>query len=106
MPGAVRPAMQIALFGGTYRLFAAGGAGNVSAAGRQRLENRIEVLHHLVFAADHLAVAALEPPYAATGADIDIMNAFWLELLGATDVVDVIGVAAVDEDVAGFQFGE
>src|SRR5438552_28110 len=66
---------------------------------RQRGEDRVEVLDHLRLAADHLAVAALQAPDAAAGADIDIMQALRLQLGGAADVVDVVRVAAVDDDV-------
>src|SRR6267142_4692100 len=102
--GAVGAAMQIAFFGCAGGLFAAGSAVDVAAAGRQRLENRVEVLNHFVFAADHLAIAAVESPDAAAGADIDIVNPLGLQFFGAANVVDVIGVAAVNQDVAGREF--
>ncbi len=54
-------------------------------------------------AADHQAVAALEAPDAAAGAHVDVVDALGGEFFGAADVVDVVGVAAVDEDVAGFE---
>ena len=57
-------------------------------------------LHDLRLAADHHAVAALQAPDAAAGADVDVVDALRREFLGAADVVDVVGVAAVDEDVA------
>ena len=53
-------------------------------------------------AADHHAVAAFEAPDAAAGADVHVVNAFVAEHLRAADVVFEIGIAAVDEDVAGF----
>ncbi len=52
--------------------------------------------------AEHHAVAALESPDAAAGADVNVVNAFVAEHLRAADVVFEIGIAAVDEDVAGF----
>src|SRR5258705_1542601 len=55
--------------------------------------------------ADHLAVAAFEPPDAAAGADVNVVNAFGSEFLGAANVVDVVRVAAVDEDVVLAEFG-
>ena len=64
------------------------------------------MLDDVVLAADHLAVAALESPDAAAGADVHVVNAFRAEFLGAADVVVVIGIAAVDEDVAGFELGD
>jgi hypothetical protein len=53
--------------------------------------------------ANHHAVAALQAPDSAAGADIDVVDAFRGECLGATDVVDIVGITAVDEDVVGFQ---
>ena len=58
------------------------------------------MLHRFGFAADHHAIAALEAPDATAGADIHIVNSFWDELLGAADVIDVIRIAAVNQDVA------
>ena len=71
--------------------------------GAMRLEDGIEMLDGAFGAADHHAVAALESPDAAAGAYIHVMNSFGSEFFGAADVVDVVGVAAVDEDVAGFE---
>ena len=59
--------------------------------------------HGLGRTADHHAVAALQAPHAAAGADVDIVDLFGCELLGAADVVHVVGVAAVDQDVAWLQ---
>ena len=95
--------MQIALLGRAADLLAARRARDVAAAGRQGGEDRIEVLHRVGLAADHHAVAALEAPDAAAGADIDIVDALGRQLLRAADVVDVVGVAAVDQDVAGLE---
>ena len=57
------------------------------------------MLHGRRFAADHHAVTALEPPHAAARADVDVVNAFRRQLLGAANVVDVVRIAAVDQDV-------
>ncbi len=54
-------------------------------------------------AADHHAVAAVEAEDAAGGADVDVDEALVAELGGAADVVLVVGVAAVDDDVAFFE---
>ena len=59
--------------------------------------------HDRVLAADHVAVAALETPDAAADADIDIVQLLDLQLPRATDVVVIIGIAAVNDDVAGFE---
>ena len=103
--GSVRTAMQVALFGGAAQLLASGRARDVAAPGRKRGENGIEVLDHIRFAADHHAIAAFQAPDAAAGANVDVMDFPAREFLGAANVVDVVGVAAVDEDVAGFRWG-
>ena len=74
---------------------------DVAGARRQRLEDRIEPVDHGLVAADHHAIAALDAPDAAGGADIEIMDAARLQRLAAADVVLPEGVAAVDDDVAG-----
>ena len=66
-------------------------------------QNRFEPLDDLLFAADHQTVADLEPPDAAAGAGVDEVQALWFEFFGAPDRILVIGIAAVDDDVA---FGE
>jgi hypothetical protein len=55
----------------------------------QRRKNRIET--------------PLEPPDAAAGPDIDVMDLPRRELLGAPDVVDVIGIAAINQNVTGLK---
>ena len=93
--GPVRAAMEVAPLGGAAELFASGRPGRRGDAGRQRGEDRVEAPDDLRLAADHLAEAALEPPHAATGADIDVVDALRSECLRATDVIVVVRVAAV-----------
>ena len=50
--------------------------------------------------ADHQAEAAIDPPDTAGGAAIDVLNAFAGERPGASDVVLVEGVAAINDDVS------
>ena len=52
--------------------------------------------------ADHLAVAALQSPDAAAGANIHVVKPFGVQFLGAANVVDVVRIAAVDDHVAAF----
>src|SRR4051794_28291227 len=100
MAGAVGPAMQIAELGSAgWQLFAAGGRRYLAFAGSERRKDRIEALDDRLLAADHHAIAPLEPPYSAAGPDIDIVDAPRRQLLGAPDIVDVIGIAAIDQDV-------
>ena len=55
-------------------------------------------------AADHQAVAALQAGDAAAGADVDVVDGSARgEPRRAADVVAVVGVAAVDDDVAGLE---
>ena len=57
----------------------------------------------MIGAADHHAIAALKPPDAAAGADVDIVEAFRHEFMGAADIVDIVGIAAVDDRVASLE---
>src|SRR5712691_11226755 len=99
VPGAVRPAVQISLLGGPADLLASRRARNVSDAGPQPRKDRVEALDDVVLAADHHAVPALQAPDAAARAHVDVVNALRRELLRPTDIVDVVGIAAVDQDV-------
>ena len=96
--------MQIAVLRGPVRLGVATGRARCRIDGRrQRRKQRIEVLHDVRLAADHLAEAALEPPDAAARARIHVVNAVRGQYLRAANVVDVMRVAAVDDDVALFE---
>ena len=106
MAGAVGAAVQVAVLGGAAKFLAARRARTVADAGGQRLEDRIEMLHDVGLAADHHAVAALQAPDAAAGADIHIVDALCGQFLGAANVVDVVGIAAVDKNVARLQQGQ
>ena len=64
------------------------------------LQDRLDGLDRDLVAADHQAVAALQAEDAAAGADVDVVDALLPQLLGPADVVAVVGVAAVDDDVA------
>ncbi len=52
------------------------------------------------FSADHQAVAALLAGDAAAGADVDVVHSHCGERLRPPYVVAVVGVAAIDHDVA------
>src|SRR6185312_15110147 len=106
MPCTGRSAMQVTSLGRSAGLLAPRCAWNVAAPRRESGENRVEMPHRLRLAADHHAIAALKAPDAAAGADIDIVDALGHELLGSPDIVDVIGIAAVDYDVAALEMGQ
>src|SRR6202035_1076998 len=94
------PAVQISLFSRTDDLLAPRSARYIADARRNRFENRIEVLHSRGGAADHHAVAALQTPHSAAFSDIHVLKTFRSKFRCAADVVDVIGITAVDQDVS------
>src|SRR5579859_2012594 len=81
MAAARGAAVEIAFLGGAADFFAPRSARNIAAAGRECFENGIEILDDIFFAANHLAVAALEAPNAAAGANVAVVNSFSAELL-------------------------
>src|SRR5262245_35007438 len=97
--GPVRTAVQVAFFGGTFRLLATRSARYVTHSRCERLEDGIEMTDHVRLAADHHAVASLQSPHTAARAYIDIVNALRRQLARAPNVVDVIRIPAVNEDV-------
>src|SRR6202012_2134124 len=50
-------------------------------------------------------VAAFQAPDATACAYVDIVDALGSQLLGAANVVDIVRVAAIDQDVALFKHG-
>jgi len=68
----MRSAMQEALFDARNLALAPDRATGGGHARRQRPEDRLQVRHDLRFAADHQAVAAIEPGDAAAGADVEV----------------------------------
>src|SRR5215469_5327638 len=100
VPGAVRAAAEVAELGGAADFLPSWGARDISRTGRQRLEDRIEVLHCRHRSADHHAITTLQPPDTAAGSDIDVMDSFRRERFRPAYVVNVVRVAAVDENVA------
>ena len=95
--------MQVAVRGGAAELVAPRRRRRVALAGGQRLEDRVEAFDRFGRAADHEAVAAVLAPDAAGSADVEIVDSLGSQLLGPANVVDVVGIAAVDERVALLQ---
>ena len=100
---AVGSAVEVAEFGGALVIGTSHCAGDVADARSEGAEDRVEVLDDFVLAADHHAISALQAPYAAAGSDIHIMDSLGRNVLGAADIVDVVGIAAVDDGVAFFK---
>ncbi len=91
--------MQITQFCRTTSPFAAVCRRHLTAAWRQRAEDRIEPPHDLRLAANHQAVTALESPDAAAGPHVHVMDAALLELRGPADVVVIVRIAAIDNHI-------
>src|SRR6185369_16760653 len=85
---------------GCVGALAIGGRRNRARARGQRIEDRIEMIDDRLLAADHHAIAALQPPDATRGADIDIADALFGARLRAADIVLIEAVTAIDDDVA------
>src|SRR5262245_59378238 len=101
--GAARPAVHIAVLDARVALAATRCRRNGTLARRQGAKDRIEALDGGFRPADHQAIAAFEAPTAAAGAAIDVVDLLCLECAGATNVVLVEGVAAIDDAVARLQ---
>src|SRR4051794_14154314 len=54
---------------------------DVAEPGRQRGEDGIEARNRFLVAADHEAIATVQPPDAAAGPDIKVMDALGFQLL-------------------------
>ena len=103
MAGAGRTAIHIALFRPRIAAFAFLRALHIAHARGECCKNRVEPLHRFGRSADHHAIAALEPPHAAGGADIDIVQFLLGELFRAPHVILVESVAAIDDGIARLQ---
>src|SRR5262245_53721185 len=102
---AVWPAMEVPLLGGTGFL-APRRARDIAQAWSQPGKDWIEMLDHLLLAADHHAVPALQSPDAAARAHVYVVDPLRREFLGAPDIVNVIGIAAVDQYVLCLKMGQ
>ncbi len=91
--------MDIALLGARIAGIALGALDGANPR-RQRAEDRVEHRDDVLLAADHHAEATIKPPHAAGCADIDIVDAFFLQHLGAANVVFVERISAIDNDIA------
>src|SRR5579863_2861754 len=77
--GAGRPAVEIAVFSRALIGRTAGCAADVALSWSRSFENRLNLLEGVRFGADHQAVAAINAPDAAAGADIGVANALGFE---------------------------
>src|SRR5438270_451252 len=98
--GAVRTAMQVTLFWGAGELFPPRRACDGAGTGSEGRKNRVEVLNHCYFAANHQTIAAFKSLHTATRSGVHVVNAFRSEFFRALNVVDIVRISAVDEDIA------
>ena len=101
MPGADRAGVDITLLDAGVASLAPAGARDIAGTRRQACEDRIETIDHRLVAADHHAIAAVDSPNPAAGADVDIVDSAFLQRLAAAYVVLPERIAAIDDDVAG-----
>src|SRR5262245_56139371 len=97
------PTVQVALLGSSFYFLPSRRARNFAASGSQGFEERVQMLDDVRFAPCHQAVTPLCSPNAAAGAHIDIVNALFAQDFGSTHVVFVIGIPAINNDVARVQ---
>ncbi len=71
--------------------------------GRQRLDQGAQARHRLGRAAQHQCIAVFQPPYPAGHPGIDELGALRLQFPRMAHAVLVIGIGAVDQEVAGRQ---
>src|SRR3546814_20261136 len=96
--GARRPGMNIAPLRSSIAGLAALRPLDAAETGGERGEDRIKVVDGFLVAADHHAIAALQAPDPARGADVDIADAPGPERFGAPDIVLVEAIAAIADD--------
>jgi len=100
-------AVNVSFFGAIGLSSASGSSLNIPASGRKGLEDRVQVMDHLLGTTNHHAVSALQSPNPATGAHIHVMKSILLQGLRPADVIFKIGVTPVNDDVSGLQsFGQ
>src|SRR5262249_24963370 len=87
MARAGRAAVDVPFFRRAFQVLASGSPSDLASSGRQCSEDRLQMIEDLFLAADHQTITAIGAPDAARGADINIMDAFFVELLGPPHVV-------------------
>src|SRR5580692_1086017 len=98
-----RPAMEISLFRSAAYLVSPRGTRNIADTGSDGFEDRVQVLDSIGGPSDHETVAPLQSPDTATGSDVHILDPLGREFSAAANVIDVIRIAAIDQNVAGLQ---
>jgi len=99
MACAVWPAVKISLLSRSTPFFPARCSGNRTPAGSQGFENRIQVLNRLFRPANHETIPTLQPPDPTACPAIHVKNPLGSQFFGPPDVIDVVGISAIDDDV-------
>src|SRR5450759_4990916 len=100
MPSAVWATMQIPLGGRPVRVISSG-CGRCGILPRSKCrEDGIEMSYDGILSTDHEAVAAFQPKHPAAGPAVDVVQPLVADLFGPPEVIDIVRVAAVDEDVS------
>jgi hypothetical protein len=64
------------------------------------------MLDDLSLTSDHHAISPFKTPHATARSNVHLMYAPRSEIRGATNVVDVVGVAAVNQNIACIKKGQ
>ncbi|MNC85033.1 hypothetical protein D3C83_06050 [compost metagenome] len=105
MAGADRAAVHEAFVRGRRRAIEPARRRHGAFAGRERPEEGRQPLDGGGLAADHQAIAAAGAPDAAARPDVHVVHAALAQHPRPADVVLVVGIAAVDHDVARLERG-
>src|SRR3954451_9309056 len=73
--GTVRATVDVAPFDARIPLFPSRRGRYITLSWRERIKNRIEMIDDRLIAANHQAIAAVEPPDATARAAIHVVNA-------------------------------
>ena len=102
MTGPGGTCVNITLFGARIA-FALRGAGDLSHAGREDRKNGVKAMDRIRRTANHQTITPLQPPDTPGSAAINVMDLFCGKLPRAADVILVERIAAINDDVIGFQ---
>src|SRR6266851_4909594 len=98
---ATRSTAQIPLLGSSPHLCSSRGTRRCVDARGQGGEDRVEMLDHILFPANHQTIAALEAPHAAAGSAVHIVDPFRFEVGRTAKIIVVVRIATVYDDVTG-----
>src|SRR3954470_7111781 len=95
--------MEVAVFGRAAEIFAARRSRDITSSWSQSFEDWIKSLYRFFRATNHHAVAAVDSPNSAAGADVDVMDALALKLFCAADVIFEVRITAVNDCISRLQ---